>query len=275
MVRPLVLSLVCSYLCAASAPASTTEAAIVAAMNVGQEHDYSWTSSVEDDAGAYQIAGKTERNGYTTVTLPLVPEIRDRLGREADTRLEAIFKDTSKCVIRVGEQWKTLQELPKAKKAEEEVVAVPLRPMSTGPVGPDGLAVFPPIPWVPAPERQKAFSNARLAVSPPHEELALIVSGWSDLQLDHDAVTGWLSDTTARLLLAPDDGGSSVPLVAAGKFKLWLKDKLVTRYQLQLEAVMLVGRKKIMVHQNSDTNITDVGRTKIVVPDEARAKLGK
>src|SRR5947208_10488439 len=107
---------------------ASSEAVVLAAMRLSDDSSYSWTSSVEDDARAYVIDGRTSRSGYTSVTLPMVEPIADRLGRDADSQIEALFNSTGKCVIRVGARWKTVGELPKASKRDDNYfVIVPRR----------------------------------------------------------------------------------------------------------------------------------------------------
>lgn len=65
------------------------------------------------------------------------------------------------------------------------------------------------------------------------------------------------------------------PLAAAGTFRLVITGGIVTRYQVRLEGVLLVDRKKILVHQDATTFVRDIGTTSFDVPQEARRKLGR
>jgi hypothetical protein len=255
---------------AAISTAAPIDSAIIAAMRLSEERNYSWSSSVEDDAGSYVRQGRHLREGYTWVVLPMLESISRRLGREAGTEIEAIFHNED-CVIRLGNRWKTVKQLPKPRREEEYWVAVPSN------FGAPGLEdPFPPtIILTPLPERDesKPFSNARLAPSAPHEELALIISSWANVTIEGDTVRGTLTDTGARLLLCPGAEFEASPLIAAGEFTLSMKDKRVTRYVLKLEGVLKVGKKKVLVRQASNTSITAVGTTSFVIPDEARLKL--
>jgi hypothetical protein len=253
--------------------------AIVAAMALAEQPNYSWTSIVEDDAGSYVIEGKTSQEGYTRVTLPMVEDIARRLGREAESTLEAIFKGPDHFVVHFGGEWKTVPELPRARRDDGFVVyhVMPSTRFTMDPLDPSDpfptiLAV--PVP-IPEPDKRRPFSNARLAASPPHEELALIVSSYTKMTADGDTVTGEIADPGASLLLCPGDESFATPVIAAGRFKLWLKDNLVVRYQLHLEGLLLVDRNKreVLVRQTSDTRVTNVGRTVVDVPNAARLKF--
>jgi hypothetical protein len=100
--------------------ASSPERAIVAAMKVSDLPNYSWTSTVSDDARAYDIEGKTVKGGYTWVRLPMVKSIAERLGRGAETELEAVFLGCNRSVILTGQGWKTLRELPKRSRSRHD-----------------------------------------------------------------------------------------------------------------------------------------------------------
>lgn len=266
---------------AAPVQSGPIENSIVAAMRLSEEPGYTWKTSVEDDARSYLVEGKTQRDGYTRVTLPLIDSIADRLGRDAEPQIEAVFKGDDRLVLRVGESWRTPAELPKAEKREADYYVITPRASSAFQSAAGDLEdpLLPPTIVVTPTGRDdsgsKPFCNARLAVNRPHEELAIIVSSGTALQVDGENVTGDLTDIGARLLLAPgNDDSMGTPLLAAGKFKLRIKDHRVTRYQLRLEGVMQVGKKRILVHQNSSTDISHVGETQFEVPEEARLKLG-
>lgn len=267
--------------------AYSIETATVAAMRLAEAPNYSWSTTVDDDARSYAKQGKHLQEGYTWVTLPMIDSISRRLGRDAGTEIEAIFGADDACVIRLGERWKTVRQLPKAPRGYDAVPIAAI-PSSTSllrtPDMPADANLNPdPTPQIivltpPAPDDfedpNKLFSNARLAASPPHEELALIVSSWTDVIVEGDTVRGALTDTGARLLLCPGSENESRPLIAAGEFTLHLKDHRVARYQLKLEGLLLIGKKKqVLVHQASDTTISHIGSTSFDLPDQARLAL--
>jgi hypothetical protein len=76
------------------------------------------------------------------------------------------------------------------------------------------------------------------------------------------------------LLLVRPEQTDVEPLASSGAFKLWLKRGAVTKFQLELEGVLAVGRwKKVNVRKKAMTTLTNIGSTEVIVPDEARAKL--
>lgn len=255
--------------------AAPADNVIVAAMNLGEQSGYSWTTAVQDDAQTYAIEGKTSlAGGFTWAKIPMVDQVAERLGRETDSQIEAFFKGSS-CVIRFRSSWKTFAELPYPEWAANDAIgfSMPYDPFSSSgdPEAPPETIV---IPRVPPPPRERPYSNARLGVNPPHEELAVIVSSFTGLQVGADVVTGTLSDTGAALLLAPGEIGPP-PAAAAGTFRFWIKDNRVTRYQLKLEGIFLVAGNRIHVRQSTETNVRDIGRVALAVPEVVKLKLAQ
>lgn len=124
------------------------------------------------------------------------------------------------------------------------------------------------------PASRRGYSNAQFALSRPHEELAVIVSSHTELKVEGDRATGTLSDLGAQLLLVHAGQDGIEPVAAAGEFdELIIRGGIVTRYRLRLEGILLVGRKRIIVRQASDTVIKQVGSTSFEVPEEVRQKL--
>jgi hypothetical protein len=126
--------------------------------------------------------------------------------------------------------------------------------------------------------RDRLYSNLQLAISHPHEELGVIVGSYEQLSVDGDVVTGSLTNLGAQLLLVRDGQKYIEPISASGTFKLWLRNGIVAKYQVTLEGWLNIhvqsGRRKVEVHQVTDTVLKDVGTTSFDVPDQARAKLG-
>jgi hypothetical protein len=256
--------------------AGPTEDAILAAMRLSEHPNYSWLCSISDDAGSYQLEGKTAPEGYTWLRMPTVTTLARRLGREAEPQVEAFFLGKSAGALRTAGGWMTLAELPESRERRFDERRFP--PVRGGANAhslgiPGGTLGFPPFHGKEKPESPSVYNTAHFGVSHPHEELAIIVSSYRDLEVAADVATGRLSDVGAALLLVRDEASDVTLLDAAGSFKLWLRDGRVARYQLRLEGVVLVGRKKMPARLSSDTVLRNVGSTRVVVPDEVRLKL--
>ena len=268
---------------ATTSHAGPAEAAIVAIMKLSDAPSYSWVATVADDARTYDIFGKTIRGGFTEVKMPVINSVRRKLGRSAtDTQIALIFRGNVECVIKTDDGWRKPSELPMLAWNQS-------RPMRTG--TPARASVFG-IPRgssqgsmsrLPATATRdidvdRGYSNLQLGISHPHEELGVIVGSHEGLQVEDDVVTGSLSALGAQLLLVRDGQKYIEPLAARGTFKIWLRDGTVTKYQVTLEGTLNIhlqsGRRKVQVHQVTDTVLRDVGTTAFEVPAQAREKLG-
>lgn len=242
---------------------------IVAAMQLSDQPNYAWTSTVVDDARSYEVQGWTTKGGYTRIQTPVVNAIRRRLGREVtDAQVEAIFKGNVKCVLLTDDGWRTIDELPRPDSKEPDTVI--------------NLSSTPGIARKRSKQRKDEseagpYSNLQLAVSHPHEELGVLVMNHANLAIEKDVVTGTITDTGARLLLVRDGQPEITPLRGTGTFRLYLRGQAVSRYLIELEGVLAidtpVGRREITVHQKMDTTLIGIGTTKFDVPEEAKRKL--
>jgi hypothetical protein len=268
-----------------TALAGPTEDALVAAMRLSEKPNYTWNATVTDDARSYDIAGQIGPEGFSRVRMPAINTVRRRLGRSVtDTEVEFIFRGNVACVVATDQGWLRPEELPPPPENEKkgnasrrgatgDTKSVSVRSGGVD-LGPPGLNV--PLPGE-AENRPRGYSNLQPGLSLPHEELGIIVSSHTEFKVEGDIVTGALTELGAQLLLVRDGRPEIVPRQATGTFKLWLRDGLVTRYQVrlsgQLQIVTPGGRQQVAVNQHTDTVLKNVGATRFEVPEEARRKL--
>jgi hypothetical protein len=281
----------CVVVClAAVARGGPAESAIMAAMRLSDQPNYSWVATVLDDARTYDIHGKTNRDGYSRVKMPMINSVRRRLGRSVmDTDIEAIFKGNQRCVLHTDEGWKKVDELPWYTEEEPPDFGG----VRTSPRGGKPSMGIPAGTHIPSSssigahrgssrrgsdDEEPRYSNLQLGITHPHEDLGVIVSSHQDWVVDADGVSGTLTDLGAQLLLVRDGQKEIEPRRAAGTFKLWIRDGMVVKYTVKLEGVLSVqtkmGRRNVEVHQTVNTTLKDIGTTRFEVPDEARRKLG-
>jgi hypothetical protein len=214
----------------------------------------------------------------------MVKPIARRLGRDADTQVEAVFKGPV-CAIRTPSGWKTLNELPPLSSDwndYNETWCLPPPGRAGGLWSQeneddiDPLSTLLPFGRDPnADEDEDApYSNAQFAAYRPQDDLAIIVSSFAELALDGRDVIGRLTDTGARLLLSHEGEPQVTPLSAAGVFKLSIQGGIVTKFLLRLEGVVSAEGRKVVVHQISRTEITRVGTTSLEIGDDVKRKLG-
>ena len=261
-----------------TAVAGPGETAIVAAMALSAAPNYTWVSTVSDDAGTYLIDGKTQGAGQTWVKMPMPRGLAQRLGRDAETQLEMFLVGDQPCVVRSGDDWKFLHELSaRSETGANEPFARAMGRMPGGRMGTLGR----PLPATVVSRGGRFGSDddasfresASPGVSRPHEDLAIIVSSHETLVCEGPTASGTLTDLGAQLLLVREGQTDVTPVSAQGTFKLWFQEGRVARYQLRLEGILLVGGKTAHVRQTSETTLSRVGTTRFDVPREVREKL--
>jgi hypothetical protein len=262
---------------AAVAFAGPTDRAIIAAMALSEQPNYTWFSTIDDPASSYEIEGRTTNAGVTWVRMPMLKSIQRRLGRENDTQVEALFDDRRRGLLQVGNDWKSISELPSRQAPSGHRTRTMVRgSANAGGFGiPGGASLGAAAPFL-IEDRQTgpAFSTLHFGVMHPHEELAIIVSSFTAMESAGDVVTGSLSDMGAALLLVRPELQDVEPRHAAGEFKLWIKNGVVIKYQLKLKGVVaLPGWDNVPVQVNMATTLKDIGTTTVNVPDSAQAKL--
>ena len=258
--------------------AESTDRVIIAAMKLSEQPNYTWFSMVDSEASTHEIEGRTTPAGITWVRMPMVASIGRKLGRQRETQLEALFHRNSAVVVLVDNQWNLLSELA-ARRGEND--SSRSRPMvrgsanagNFGMAGGQSASLGTAAPFL-GDRRNQRIDGAGFGITHPHEELAVVISSFETMDVAGDVVTGTLSPLGAALLLVRADQADVEPIISSGKFKLWLKNGAVNKYQLTLEGVVAVGGwKKVDVRRNSTTTLKDVGTTDVIVPDEARRKL--
>jgi len=282
---------------AAMLRAAPTDVAIASAMKLPDAPNYSWSTTVDDDARSYVIDGQTNRadkGDLSLVNMPMVATVRRRVSRattNSDNETPAIFTGDVKYVIQTPDGWRKPSDL---KSSSSD--SVPGVPGGGGPWGMGGLGMRRSRHGMgmgmggsgisyPSGERSdengqppKAYSNLQSTLSRPHEEIAIIVANYTDLKMDGDIVSGTLSDLGAKLLLVHPGQKEITPLKGAGTFRLWVKDGALVKYELKLEGTLAVNangtRREVEVHQTATTELKNVGTTKFDVPEEARKRLG-
>lgn len=269
-------------LAAAPSHAGPAESAIVAAMKLPDAANYSWVTAVDDDARSYEIIGQTERaTNYSLVTMPMVSAVRRRTSRSTsivDNQATVLFKGDEQFVLQTDDGWKRPEEVFPAGNSRGSGGGFPGGGMG-GPRGRSRRGGGNPFPHEDGSTPTPAYSNLQKTLSRPHEEIGIIVAGYTDLKVEDGVISGPLNETAAKLLLVHAGQNEITPLKASGTFRLWVKDGVLQKYETKLEGTLAIetaakARHEITVRQRSTTTVKDIGTTKFEVPDEAKKKLG-
>lgn len=266
-------------------PGAPADQAIVDAMKLTEASNYRWSTRVEDDARSYTIDGRTNRDtDLSLVSMPLVATVRRRVGSgtaNSDNISNVFFRGDEPLAVETEQGWKTPSELDAMASSDGPrgfggnpggMVGMRGRGRrgAMGGMGAGGDSTrngqMPP------------YSNLQKTLSRPHEEIAIIVAGATDLKMEGDVLSGTLSDTAAKLLLVHAGQKEITPLAANGAFRLWVTEGALTTYEVKLDGRLAVttngGRQEVEVHQTATTELKNVGTTNFEVPIEAKKKLG-
>jgi hypothetical protein len=260
-----------------SGRASSVDFVIIQAMRLAEAPNYSWITMVSDNVATFTMEGRTEPTGFTWVKMPMMRAVARRLQQSNGGYLEAIFLGRDTFVLRIADVWVAMHALPWAMPDPDIDTFALARGRPGGRMGTLGA---------PLPTRGRSRSvqalddedlrlpgNVHLGLTPPHEEIGVIVSSFVELRINADVVTGTLSELGAALLLIRDRQVDVTPVSAQGSFRLWFKDGQVAQYQLRLDGILAIGRKASTVSTLTTTMIKLIGTTTIEIPDEARALL--
>jgi hypothetical protein len=109
----------------------------------------------------------------------------------------------------------------------------------------------------------------------PAEQVAEVAQGIATLKKEGEIYSGDLSEEGAKKLLSfrPSQGDGPSISNAKGSAKFWVKDGVLTKYELKVKGSMSFNGNDVDMDRTSTVEIKDVGTTKVNVPDEAKKKL--
>jgi len=108
----------------------------------------------------------------------------------------------------------------------------------------------------------------------PPGEVADLAGKATDLKLTDGVYAGGLnSDTVKELILFRSHSGNNPDMTGVkGSIKFWVKDGTLAKYEYNLQATISLNGNDREINRTHTTEITEVGSTKVTVPDPA-AKL--
>ena len=257
-------------LTAAATPAPD-DVAIVAAARLAEKSNYSWSSTISNDAsgGLSRLEGETVRGGYTLIALHNAADVLRTRGvvRDADGATQIFFRGSTRCVILTEQDgWLAPDELPAPQPSTDRS---PARNPGRGAGGRGGGRAAPSS--IPTKIEDYTFE-----IRHPHEDLDLIIGSYTTLRAAGDSFTGELTNAGAALFLSAFAQPKVEVRRASGSFHCWIENGVVVRYEVLINGtVNLPGDKAVLpVNWTIRTEIHDIGTTRLNVPAAVRAKLG-
>jgi hypothetical protein len=220
--------------------ADASEDVTNATKKLNDASNYSWKQSTENAGGggfgAGTQTGKTEKDGYTVINMTM-----------GDNDVQAVIKG-NKGVLKTEDGWKTGEEL-----ADEQ-----------------GPARF--------------MSRILQSYKLPGAQAADTASKLKDLKQQEDAYVADVSGKDANDLVMPfrfgrrGGGGDNAqaPEISNAKatVKFWVKDGVLTKYQIHAVGTISFNGNDRDIDRTTTVEFSDVGNTKVEVPDDAKKKLG-
>jgi len=205
---------------------------------------YSWKTTVqvpENSPGARFQAGPTEGKFAKDGTICIVMT-------RGENKTEAFIKG-EKVAVKTEDGWKSADELAQA----------------GGQGGQQNRGGF----------MARGLRNYKS----PAAQAESIIDGLKDVKKADGAYVGEMTEAGVKALLMPgqrraDATQAPEPKEAKGSAKFWIKDGLIAKYEFNVQG-KIVGRndQEMAINRTTTVEITDVGSTKVEVPEEAGKKL--
>jgi hypothetical protein len=216
-----------------AAESNPKEAITGAAAKLAQQDSYSWNTTSEFGNFTGTSKGKTQKDGLVGFTMTF-----------GDNTTEAFLKD-GKAAVKSGDQdWQSMAELASAAGSE------------------------------PGPRQ---FLLRRLQnFKAPAAEAGDLAGKTKELKKDGEAYASDLTEAGAKELLTfggRRGGNAPEPKNAKGSVKFWVKDGLLSKYELKLQGTVTFNGEDRDMDRTTTVEIKDVGTTKVEVPEAAKAKL--
>jgi len=238
MKKSLVLSMLTlaagSLLAVESSPKETVTTAAAA---LGREANYSWHTTVASPGGGRFFGpsdGKTEKGGYTTISM-----VRN------DATTQAVLKGTTGAINTPDNGWQSFQE-------------------ATG----DNGGGFNPTMFL-----VRMLQNTKT----PDQQAVTLANAAADLKAGTNGISSALTEAGAKSLLTfgrpgNDDNGPTVSN-PAGSVTFWVTDGKLVKYEFHVSGTISFNGNDRDIDRTTTVAISDVGTTKVSVPDEAKKKL--
>jgi hypothetical protein len=205
-----------------------------AAQKLAAADNYSWTTTTESPQFSPGPShGKTEKSGYTYVDFSM-----------QDNTIEAVVKG-EKGAIKTEDGWQSLADAAKD----------------------NGEGGFNP---------RMMMARRMQNFKAPAAQAEEIAGKTKTLAKSDNAWSGDLTEEGAKSLMTfGRRGGGQAPAIsnAKGSVKFWIKDGVLTKYQLKVQGTINRNGEDMDIDRTTTVEIKDVGATKVTVPEEAKKKM--
>jgi hypothetical protein len=247
MIRTLLAMITVLTLAAPVLRADPKDDIQAAIQKLGDSPSYSWSTNISGGFGRGTQDGKTQKDGYSTVTM----QIRD-------SSFDIVIKGV-KTVLKTDSGWKTPSEVISDEGGDN----------AGGPPGPEFLAAI----------------MARNFKTPAQQALDNI-DALSNIQKTDNGYTADLSEDAIKAMVARPrrpsattnpDAATSMPSPnisnASGNVKITISGGNLTQLMVHVTATITINGNDRDVDRTTTTTFKDVGSTTVDVPDDAKAKL--
>lgn len=229
--KKLILSATMLFVVGSLFAADPKEEVTAAAKKLGEQANYSWTTSVVVPESARlrpgPTNGKSEKDGVMHIKMTF-----------GDNTTE-VFKQGEKAAFtnRDGE-WQSLAEAEGQEGRGRFMVAI-VRGLQS-----------------------------------PAEQAAEIAAGVKELKKEEEVLAGELTEEAAKNLMRFRRGGDGPTITnAKGSAKFWIKDGMISKYEFKVSGKTEFNGNEMDLDRTTTVEIKDAGKTKIEVPEAAKAKL--
>jgi len=211
-----------------------------AAKKLGEQANYSWTTTVVVPEGSPFRPGPTEGKVEKDGTM----HVKSTRG---DTTTEVVKKGDKTAFTNRDGEWQSLAE------AESQ----------------DGGG-------------GGRFRGAMVRnMQTPAQQATNIIAGVKEFKKDGEAFAGDLTEDAAKRLMqfrggrGGGAGGGEGPTIsdAKGSAKFWIKDGVLSKFEFKVSGKMEFNGNQMDQDRTTTVEIKDVGKTKVEVPEAAKAKL--
>ncbi len=223
-----------------------------AAKKLASADNYSWKSATENAGGQGGGGGQGRRGGFGG------GPVEGKMA-EGYTVIVMQMGDNSMQTIRKGE--KVVMQTPDGWMTREEMQA------NNPNAGQGG-------------QGRRGGRGGMMGGAAPGQSAENIINGTKELTTSGDAYEGDLTEEGAKGMLfggggRRGGGGQGGPEVsgAKGHAKFWVKDGMLTKYEYTVSGTVSFNGNDREINRTTKVEVSDVGSTKVTIPEEAKKKL--